>query len=247
MRTHRLYNDQPIRPGGTATLSARNEHYLLHVLRVEAGQPLRLFDGSGAEHHAVVCSVSRKKLSVDVLGAVDADLLVPESSLGTTLAIGVSKGERMDWVVQKATELGISRIQPLQTRRVDVKLSPERWNKKLSHWQEVAISACEQCGRRVIPVIEPPLGLQSWLESDNSPFRTVLRAGYSPLVEVLNKQTPAAEASVLVGPEGGLAPDEFDCALQQGYTAASLGPRILRTETAPIVALSLLQAVWGDL
>ena len=247
MRTHRLFSETALDSGGTVTLSPRNEHYLLHVLRVEAGQPLQLFDGNGAEYRAVVREVSRKRLTIEVLEPQDPNLLTPESPLATTLAIGVSKGERMDWAVQKATELGVSRIQPLQSKRVDVKLTVERWQKKQEHWRDVAISACEQCGRSRIPTISKPLGLSSWLESDHNEFKVVLRAGQTPLVKLIENHPVAAKASILIGPEGGLAPEEFEQALEQGYVAASLGPRVLRTETAPVVALSLLQAIWGDI
>ena len=247
VRVHRLYSEQALEAGGSCKLSTRNEHYLLHVLRVEAGQQLRLFDGSGAEYHALVRAVSRKAIDIEICDSVDAQLLLPEPSMATTLAIGVSKGERMDWVIQKATELGISCIQPLQTQRVDVKLSADRWQKKRTHWQDTAISACEQCGRNVIPTIAEPVSLDNWLATDTSGRKFVLRAGFSPLAQLLNNCTAPDRASLLIGPEGGLSASEFDQALQSGFEAASLGPRILRTETAPVVALSLLQALWGDL
>lgn len=247
MRRSRIYSEQALNVGQSMLLDTRNSHYLLHVLRVKVDQTLVLFDGHGKEYLATINEVSRKSVSVFINEETPAVDIVSESPLQLTLAIAISKGERMDWVMQKATELGVSRIQPLITQRVDVKLKPERLTKKMEHWRGVIIGACEQSGRSTLPELLPTKAIASWLTEDTSDFKLVLRAQGNRLATLADKVTQTPESvSVLIGPEGGLDENELTLAQDASFLAAGFGPRILRTETAPIVALSLLQEKWGD-
>lgn len=247
MRRSRIYSEQSLSVGQSLLLDARNSHYLLHVLRVKADQTLVLFDGHGMDYLATIKEVSRKSISVLINEVMPACDTVGESPLPVTLAIAISKGERMDWVMQKATELGVTRIQPLITQRVDVKLKPERMAKKIDHWRGVIIGACEQSGRSVLPELLAVKAIAPWLTEDSSDFKLVLRAQGRRLTTLADEVThKPASVSVLIGPEGGLDEDELTLAQNAGFLATGFGPRILRTETAPIVALSLLQEKWGD-
>ena len=245
MRRSRIFTDKALAESATVELDARNNHYLMHVLRVKQGQALLLFNGNGREFNAQVEALTRK--SVRVLIAEEVNPTVVESPLHTTLGIAISKGDRMDWVIQKATELGVNVIQPLVTERVDVKLNAERREKKFAHWQATLIGACEQSGRCVLPLLQPLKTIEQWLPNDNSDCKLVLRATADSFNQVKSHFTATPQsASVIIGPEGGLSSEEIAAAVVQGYHPVGFGPRILRTETAPIVALSLLQASWGD-
>ena len=245
MRRSRIFTDKVLAKSATVELDARNNHYLMHVLRVKQGQALQLFNGNGREFNAQVKALTRK--SVRVLIVEEVNSTVVESPLHTTLGIAISKGDRMDWVIQKATELGVNVIQPLVTERVDVKLNAERREKKFAHWQATLIGACEQSGRCVLPLLQPLKTIEQWLPNDNSDCKLVLRATADSFNQVKSHFTATPQsASVIIGPEGGLSSEEIAAAVVQGYHPVGFGARILRTETAPIVALSLLQASWGD-
>ncbi len=251
MRPTRIFCPQPLVEGLELELESRNNHYLIHVLRVKSGARLLLFDGVGNEFNAIVSEVSRKTVSLLIEERCIASRAL-ESPLHTTLGIAVSKGERMDWVVQKATELGVTEIQPLLTRRVEVKLADARADKKIEHWRSVLVSACEQCGRSVVPQLHNPLKLQNWLakfaRGENNEPRLILQAnGCSFDSFAANCVKAPVSASLLVGPEGGFEESETVAALAAGFVCVKMGERILRTETAPLVALSLLQQRWGDL
>ena len=247
MRRSRIYCEQSLSVGQSMELDQRNSHYLLHVLRVKADQTLILFDGHGADYRATISDVSRKTVNVLIHEKMSAEDTVTESPLQITLAIAISKGERMDWVMQKATELGVTRIQPLITKRVDVKLNAERMAKRMDHWLGVVIGACEQSGRPVLPELLAPKPIASWLTEENGDFKLVLRAHGTKLTTLATNVVAKPEhVSILIGPEGGLDEAELALAESAGFLATGFGPRILRTETAPIVALSLLQEKWGD-
>ena len=245
MRRSRIFTDKALAESATVELDARNNHYLMHVLRVKQGQALQLFNGSGREFNAHVDALTRK--SVRVLITEEVNSTVVESPLHTTLGIAISKGDRMDWVIQKATELGVNVIQPLVTERVDVKLNAERREKKFVHWQATLTSACEQSGRCVLPSLQPLKSIDEWLPNDNSDCKLILRAKADSFEQVKSDFTSTPQsASVIIGPEGGLSPEEITAAVAQGYHPVGFGSRVLRTETAPIVALSILQTSWGD-
>ena len=167
-----------------------------------------------------------------------------ESPLAVHLGQAISKGDRMDYAIQKAVELGVAAITPLYTEHGDVRLRGEREAKKLAHWQAVAASACEQCGRAVVPTVHFPMTLAEWLTERNEALRLVLHPGTRG---VLEQATAPDSVALLIGPEGGLSAKDLETALAVGFMPLSLGPRILRTETAPVVALSLLQYRFGDL
>jgi len=245
MRLTRIFTGKALAESATVELEARNNHYLIHVLRVKQGQALQLFNGNGQEFNAHVDALRRK--SVRVLITEEVSPTVVESPLHTNLGIAISKGDRMDWVIQKATELGVNVIQPLVTERVDVKLNAERREKKLAHWQSTLISACEQSGRRVLPLLQPLTSIDEWLSNDNSDCKLLLRAKADSFEQVKSHFTSTPQsASIIIGPEGGLSSKEITAAVAQGYHPVGFGSRVLRTETAPIVALSILQASWGD-
>lgn len=227
--------------GGDVVVPEGPAGHLVRVLRLVKGDPVRLFDGQGREALAVLVDASRKRV-VARIEAVETGQ--GESPLAVHLGQAVSKGERMDYAIQKSVELGVASITPLYTEHGDVRLKGEREAKKLVHWQAVAISACEQCGRAMVPVIHPPTALVDWLSGRDEPLRLVLHPDTGGTLE--GRET-ATSAALLIGPEGGLSASEVDAALAAGFAPLSLGPRILRTETAPVVALALLQHRFGDL
>ncbi len=242
MRIPRIYQPGSLASGAVVELSDGAANHLTRVLRLPAGAALTLFNGEGGEYTATLHEVGKRSATATV-GEFSAREV--ESPLAITLAQGIARGERMDYAIQKATELGVVRVVPVITERCNVRLSDERWEKKLQHWQAVAISACEQCGRNRIPVIEHPLLLQTWLAQDSNDLRLTLDPQAGGGIAAI-AETPS-QASLLVGPEGGLSEIELKSAQHAGYRGIQLGPRVLRTETAGITALAVLQARWGDL
>lgn len=227
--------------GARLDLPEEAARHVAQVLRMKAGEPLTLFNGEGGEHAATILVAGRRDVSVEI-GLHDP--VDRESRLEITLAQCVSKGERMDFTVQKAVELGVSRIVPLLSERSVVKLDAERWDKKLEHWRGIATSACEQSGRTRIPEIAAVQKLDSWLATANDALRLVL----APTESVsLRNLPPASGIALLIGPEGGLSEAEIAAARRAGCVGIGLGPRILRTETAGVAALAMLQLLWGDL
>jgi len=241
MRIPRIYLDQEITSGHEAPLDERSAHYLANVLRMKKGSELILFNGSGMEYSATVLTLDRKKGAVLVNSQTDPG---SESALFTHLGIGLSRGERMDYVVQKSTELGVNVIQPLFTEFCEVKLDSKRAAKKREHWTQVSISACEQSGRVKLPEIREPIPLKRWLESTLDCQKKYLldQAQASELDAAYRPESVA----LLIGPEGGLSENEKALASGQGFTRLKLGSRTLRTETAPVAALSLFQHLWGN-
>jgi 16S rRNA (uracil1498-N3)-methyltransferase len=215
--------------------------HLSRVLRMKEGDAIILFDGKGGQYPARISAIRRASL-LAITG--DFEAIERESGLCLHLGIALSRGERMDWVVQKATELGVTSIAPLATERTAVKLSAQREDKKLRHWQQIASSACEQCGRNRLPQIIPPQTLEQWLPGVRADARLVLhhRAGNTHPGHLA-----PTSAALLVGPEGGLSAAEIASAELAGFRCLQLGPRVLRTETAPLAAIAILQARWGDM
>ncbi len=231
--------------GDSFQLSEDRAHYLTKVLRLAVDAPLYVFDGKGLEYHARIEECGKKHCLIE-LGEL-RDGADGQSPLRTHLGIALSKGDRFDWVLQKATELGVSVITPLLTERVELRLKGERAEKKINHWQGVVESACEQSGRRCLPTLHQPLPLNDWLQQDNSDLAMVLAPdspGHNADFKEIDKP---ATLSLLIGPEGGLTQAEIETAINRGFMAWQLGPRILRTETAPVAALSITQYLWGDL
>lgn len=242
MRLSRLHVDAELRPGATVDLSAEAASYLARVLRLRPDDPLVVFDGRGGEYDGTVVSVTRAgvRLAVGEHRAVER-----ESPLAVTLGLGVSRGERMDYGLQKATELGVQEVVPLLTARCVVQLDTERSASRLGHWRRVVASACEQCGRNRLPRVGAPQTLDGWLARPPAGLRLVLSPS-APLA-LRDLDLPQGPVTLLVGPEGGLAPAELTLAVRAGFTPLRLGPRVLRTETAVVAALSALGACWGDL
>lgn len=214
----------------------------IQVLRLQAGAPLVLFDGQGQAAAAELLEIGRKQ----ALARVDKLLTESrESPLAVTLIQAVSASEKMDFAVQKGTELGVKRIIPAVSTRSNVRLSGERAEKKVRRWQEIAVSACEQCGRNKVPPVAPIADLPQVLAA--LPVDSGARLLLSPHGGVpLRSLPPAQSAVLLIGPEGGLTAEEEDLARSHGFQAVQLGARVLRTETAAMAALAAMQALWGD-
>jgi len=241
MRVPRIYCAQPLHAGGCATLTDEAANHVARVLRLRAGAPLVLFNGEGGEFDARISALARREVVVEVGDHRPREC---ESSLGVTLVQAVSRGERMDYTIQKAVELGVRRIVPVLSSRSVVNLDEERRERRLAHWRKVVVGACEQCGRNRLPEVLEPRPLADWLAQSNNGLMLVLdHRGQRSLGEF----APATEVTLLIGPEGGLAPEEVAAAHAAGYEGLRLGPRVLRTETAAVTALSVLQARWGDL
>ncbi|HET6629098.1 MAG TPA: 16S rRNA (uracil(1498)-N(3))-methyltransferase [Woeseiaceae bacterium] len=239
----RLYVPVPLASGASLVLDPERSHYVSRVLRLRAGDELVLFDGSGHEHPGSVSNASRKGVTVSVGAARERGL---ESPLAVRLIQGLARGDRMDFVVQKATELGVQRITPVITEFSVVRLAAAKADKRVEHWQKIAQGACEQCGRNTVPGIDPPQPLTAVLDArPHGSTRVVLHPGAGDPLPALRIHDGRIE--LLIGPEGGLSSGELDMATTAGYLACSLGPRILRTETAAMAALAVLQARYGDL
>lgn len=241
MRITRIYVDQPLGVDEDIHLDKDAARHLVAVLRLHAGDPVALFNGRGGAYRGLIEEASTKGLRVRT---TEFDSTDRESPLQSMLGIGISKGDRFDWVLQKATELGVSEISPLYTERTEVKLKGERIEKKLRHWRQVVISACEQCGRNRLPALHEPQPLQSFL-TVQVPIKLLLHHRAGLALKELPQSKPDAVA-LLIGPEGGLSPVEIEQGIAAGFQSLTLGPRIMRTETAPLAALSLLQGLWGD-
>ena len=240
MRLIRLYVNCPLAANSELELPPEASHYIGKVLRAKSGQALSLFNGDGQEYAAEVTLVGKKAVSAYI---GDHQAGQPTSPLHTHLGQVMSRGDRMDYAVQKATEMGVTEITPLFSERCEVKLDPKRLAKRLAHWHQIAISACEQSGRCDVPVIHAPQQLDSWLAAVKADCKLTLHPHHT--VALQDIPTPAS-CALLIGPEGGLTEDEVDAARQQNFATICLGPRILRTETAPIASLALLQHLWGD-
>jgi 16S rRNA (uracil1498-N3)-methyltransferase len=221
-------------------LTEAQSHYLSKVLRMQAGRELILFNGEGGEYSAEISAVQKKYVEVSVK---EFSAENRQSHLRLELAIGVSRGERMDWVLQKATELGVTKITPLITERTEVKLGGERADKKMEHWQQILISACEQCQRNLLPELSAPKLFSEWINACDSELKFVLHHRDN---QGLPQDKHTKSVALLIGPEGGLNDDEIAQAVAQHFSPLTLGPRVLRTETAPVAAISLVQYLWGD-
>ncbi|WP_087720828.1 16S rRNA (uracil(1498)-N(3))-methyltransferase, partial [Salinicola salarius] len=227
--------------GGDVVLPEGPARHVALVLRLREGASLTLFDGAGHEAQATLVEVGRKRV-VARIEQVSAGS--GESPLRVHLGQAISKGDRMDYAIQKSVELGVAAITPLYVEHGDVRLKGDREAKKLAHWQGVAVSACEQCGRASVPPIHPPQTLAQWLAGRDESLRLVLH----PATDDSWQQAASVDsAALLIGPEGGLCDTEIEAARSAGFQPLTLGPRILRTETAPVVALTLLQHHFGDL
>ncbi len=236
--SERLFNDSEI------VLQDDRARYLGRVLRLRVGDEISVFDGSGPEWSATIEGMTKSTATLRIGASHEAGT---ESRLKIHLVQGVSRGERMDYVVQKATELGVKRITPVLTEYGVVKLDDKRAAKRREHWEGVATSACEQCGRTRPPLVDAPLPLKTWFGARpaGSDVDLILRPGAAGSLAAID--TPETKVCILIGPEGGFSDSEYEDAEVAGFNAVALGPRVLRTETAAAAALAILQATWGDL
>ncbi|HLV76962.1 MAG TPA: 16S rRNA (uracil(1498)-N(3))-methyltransferase [Marinobacter sp.] len=242
MRIPRIYTNSPLSTGTRCELDESAANHVGRVLRMQPGQELYLFNGDGQDYTATIAEVSKKVVGVTVTATAANPT---ESPLQITLGQTLSKGDRMDYAVQKAVEMGVTRIVPLTSERCDVKLKGDREDKRLRHWQQIAISAAEQCGRARVPEILPVMDLPQWLgHTRNCDLRLVLHHRTEQSLDTLAKP---AHVALMIGPEGGLSAGEITLAEQHGFKPVALGPRVLRTETAPVAAMALCQWLWGDI
>lgn len=237
----RFFVDLPLSPGAKIDLPPVPAHHASRVLRLVKGSEVVLFNGQGGEYPAVLEWVDKDGVSARCKEWRDVER---ESPLDIHLAQGISSGERMDYTLQKAVELGVTSFQPLAMRRSVVKLTSERARRRVEHWQGVVMSSCEQCGRNQLPQVAMPLDIPQWLAT--SP--TGLKIFLSPEAVVTLKDLPKPEGPVwlVAGPEGGFEPEEGELIKDFGFVPVRLGPRILRTETAALAAVAAMQVLWGD-
>lgn len=244
MRSIRLFIEAPLEPGRDVVLPASAAAHAVRVLRLKAGDAVTLFNGDGHEYRASLVAGGARELRAAVESTAAP---VRESPLRVTLLQAIARGEKMDWVVQKATELGVARIAPVSTARSEVRLDGARAGKRLEHWRAVAIAACEQCGRNVVPVIDAPAELGARLGDAAAP---AWGAGWMLVpgdgARLRNVQPVPEALTLAVGPEGGFDECDLETLRAHGFHELALGPRILRTETAGVAAISALQALYGD-
>lgn len=241
VRIHRVYTDQALAPEREVTLAGKAAHYLGRVLRVAPGQTVMLFNGDGSDYLCEMARAGKNELLFEVLSRLPAR---PESPLEITVVQAVSRGERMDQTLQKCTELGAAAFLPIWSERVEVRLKGEKLARRMAHWQGVVVSACEQCGRAVVPEVLPAAKLADWVARPASSTRLVLAPGAE---NALANAELGSRVELLTGPEGGFSDREMMLLENAGARPVSLGPRILRTETAAPAAVAVLQAVKGDL
>jgi len=241
MRIPRLYCPQLEADQTHCQLPETAHRHAVQVLRLKEGSSLRLFNGRGYECEAILDSITKRESTVSIEQQVDVN---NESPLAITLLQGISRGERMDYALQKAVELGVTRVVPVVTERCNVQLSNGRADKRIKHWQGVMVSACEQSGRTILPELADVTEFNEVLKQIQVPCRLVL----DPLAESgFNALPKQDDIALLIGPEGGLSDHEISQAKQAGFQPVRFGPRILRTETASAAALAIVQAMWGDL
>ena len=243
MTSPRIYLPVTLQTDTQVALDARAFGHVVRVLRLRVGDEFVIFNGtSDAEYRAQLIDIRKDSATCRILSQHPC---TTEAPLTIELAQGISRGERMDYTIQKAVELGVQRIVPLATERSQVKLSGEREEKRLLHWQGVILHACEQSGRNRIPELLPVQRLDQWLTA-RVRMAHALFLDPEGDISVANLADPVTSVSLLVGPEGGLSSPERELAVSQGFSRLRLGPRVLRTETAALVALAALQAIWGD-
>ncbi len=243
MSNTRFYSAEKLSIGAVIPLSLSAATHATRALRLNVGDKIKLFNGDGFDYNCELISIKKNEVISSVKSSQKID---SESALSITLLQGISSGDRMDYTIQKAVELGVKEIQPISTERSVVKLSQERAQKRLEHWQNIVISACEQSGRAFVPKVLAPLSLSHWLA--NNPFKDDTRILLNPIgaAKLANIAKPNGKITLLIGAEGGLSQHEIDAATSQSFQSIILGPRILRTETAALTAIASMQILWGD-
>ena len=242
MAIPRFYHPDALLPGHPATLTSNAAAHASRALRLQPGDEVVLFNGNGNNYHGKLSAISKQSVTADILHAIVCDT---ESPLHITLVQAISSGDRMDFTIQKAVEMGVAAIQPVASQRSIVKLAGDRAEKRREHWQNVVISACEQSGRATIPTVAMPLSLQDWLAQKPDADTLITLAPDAPIT-LPQLPAPGHRIHLLIGPEGGLTDDEIRLASQYSYIPVRMGPRILRTETAALAAIASMQSLWGD-
>lgn len=239
MRISRVYVDHALPSGSEVSLDSRASRYLTQVLRLRAGDRLILFNGDGNDIEAELLSCDKRGCSAHLLRITSSE---SPPSLAIHLAIGISRGERMDYALQKSVELGVQSITPLITERTVVQLKGDRITQRTAHWQGIVASACEQSGRSILPDLSMPTELTTWLARSQGGFMLHHAAenGFAAF------PAPTTQTTLLIGPEGGLTEHERALATASGFEAVRMGPRVMRTETAPVAAIAAIQTLWGD-
>ena len=242
MRVPRIYQNSPLNVGASVSLGDDAANHVGRVLRMVPDQEICLFNGQGGQYQAVITESGKKHVTVQI---TDFSALSVESPLSIHLGQVISRGDKMEFTIQKSVELGVNVITPLWSSRCGVKLQGDRLDKKLEQWQKIAISACEQCGRNSVPLIRPVMSLENWLAEPTDELKLTLhpRAQYS----VGTLPEPTHGVRLVIGPEGGLSDDEIALTEQYNFQEMLLGPRVLRTETAALTAITALQCRFGDL
>jgi 16S rRNA (uracil1498-N3)-methyltransferase len=239
----RFYCSQPLLEGATVDLPETVAHHL-HVVRMQAGAALTLFDGRGGQYAAVLADIGKKRASATVLAHEPVDVELPYA---VTLAQGLPEGSKMDWIIEKAVELGVARVEPLAAQRSVVRLSGERAEKRHLHWLGVIEAASEQCGRNRLAQLAPVMDFGRWLAAPQQSPRILLSPRATQSLAQWAQQGGPQAVTLMVGPEGGFTREEEDAAMAAGALALSIGPRVLRTETAALAALSMLNGLWGGM
>lgn len=240
VRIHRVHTDQPLEPGTGVRIGGQAAHYLGRVLRLTVNDAIVLFNGDGHDYVADWVRAGKGEILLSVTSRLPA---VREPAVSITVVQAISRGERMDQTLQKCTELGATGFQPLLSERVEVKVKADKLEKRMEHWQGVVVSACEQSGRAVVPPVRSPLELHDWLGTESDNLRLVLAPGAET---PLSRVPITGSVEIVAGPEGGFSESELERMVAKGVQPVSLGPRVLRTETAAPAAIAVIQALFGD-
>ena len=242
---NRFYHSKPLSINQIVILDDFSGHHAIKVLRIKLNDELVLFNGDGFDYQGRVTGISKKEIEITILTSINKN---HESPLKISLIQSLSSNEKMDWVIQKATELGVSEIQPIFSERSIIKINQDRIKKKLLHWKQVSISACEQCYRTQIPPVHHPLSFTNYLNNtrfEDKALKLILSPSAKENIKILPSKKPD-KVYILIGPEGGFDQHEIKLANSLNFEAINLGPRVLRTETAPLSILSILQYKYGD-
>jgi len=242
MRRPRIFLDYPIQTGAICTLSDEASRHVAQVLRMRVDEQLVLFNGQGGEFIAEIIIADKRRIDVKVGQHILDDR---ESNCDITLVQGISRGQKMDYILQKAVELGVKRIVPIMTEHGTVHLDSHRAKKRHLHWYKIIISACEQCGRNTLPELMDINDFGSWIIQDKNEIKLIFSPETKNRLSELEKTI--GQLTLLIGPEGGFSQHEYALAQENGYQALGLGPRILRTETAAVAAITVCQNLWGDM
>ena len=243
MANLRFFINQPLALGSIVQFTENAATHATRALRLGVGDGAIVFNGDGFDYECELTSVKKNVVHAII---IDAKKINNESPLQITLLQAISSGDRMNYTIQKAVELGVTYIQPIHSQRSVVKLSAERAEKRIDHWQNIAISACEQSGRAIVPTINSPLSLQQWLALNPIADKTRILLNPVGALRLGEMANPSHEIQLLIGAEGGLAQTEIDLAISHGFQSVVLGARILRTETAALATIAAMQTLWGD-